>query len=333
MTPLFKTGLLNQPFEDPALLVRLSGERRSLLFDLGDISSCSPGQLMRISDVFVTHTHIDHFIGFDHLLRLNLARDKTITICGPPGLIRNIRGKLQGYTWNLVDGYPFAVTAKEVHARTTRQVGFAAGERFRSTAVETKAFDGTVQAQPHYAVRALRLDHSIFSLAYCLEERFHININKAALDRMGLPAGPWLRTLKDMLWQGAPDELQIAVPDAGGGPHPRTGYSIGRLKESVVTFSKGQKIVYVADCRGTAENIERIISFAERADILYCEAAFLDRDREKALRRGHLTAAQAGRIARDAGVRDLRVFHFSPRYEGRAEELYREAESAFRARV
>ncbi len=52
-------------------------------------------------------------------------------------------------------------------------------------------------------------------------------------------------------------------------------------------------------------------------------------DAEKAHDRYHLTARQAGLMARRAQVRDLVVFHFSPRYTGQGEALMREAMEAF----
>jgi ribonuclease Z len=66
------------------------------------------------------------------------------------------------------------------------------------------------------------------------------------------------------------------------------------------------------------------------ADILFCEGSFLAKDRIKAEERGHLTAQQAGFIARKAGVNSLHIYHFSPRYEGCPEALYAESEQAFR---
>ncbi|MCX8044013.1 MAG: MBL fold metallo-hydrolase, partial [Desulfobacterota bacterium] len=131
MSLLFQHELVNHPFGDPALYVRLSGEKKALLFDLGDISVLHPGKLFKVSHVFVTHTHIDHFIGFDHLLRLNLARNKTLRIYGPSGIIKNVKGKLKGYTWNLVDTYPFIIEVFEIRTSKILGMQFVCKSKFK----------------------------------------------------------------------------------------------------------------------------------------------------------------------------------------------------------
>lgn len=331
MTPLFQCRLLNSPFGDPALYVRLAGERRALLFDVGDVSRTHPGTLVKVSDVFVSHTHIDHFVGFDHLLRLNLARARTLRVYGPSGIIDNVAGKLRGYTWNLVSDYPFVVEVVEVDGTELRRCAFHCREGFRSTGVQQDTCHGPLLQEPHFSVSVLRLDHRIDSLAFCLQERFHINIDPVRLQALGLEPGPWLRELKDAIWQGKPDETELTIaPPRGSGVAPHQ-VGLGTVREQIATITRGQKIVYVADCAGSAANLERIVPFAQGADVLFCEAAFLERDADRARERDHLTAAQAGRIAGAAGAGALRVFHFSPRYEGCAQELFDEAATAFRA--
>ena len=79
-------ALINDPFGDPGLLVQFLLQKRALLFDLGDLSALSNGALLKVSHVFVSHTHIDHFIGFDRLLRSLFGREKTVTIFGPKNI-------------------------------------------------------------------------------------------------------------------------------------------------------------------------------------------------------------------------------------------------------
>ena len=66
---------------------------------------------------------------------------------------------------------------------------------------------------------------------------------------------------------------------------------------------------------------DKIISLAREADILFIEATFLEADAAQAATRQHLTARQAGTIARLANVKRLVTLHYSPRYQGRAEEV------------
>jgi ribonuclease Z len=75
------------------------------------------------------------------------------------------------------------------------------------------------------------------------------------------------------------------------------------------------------------------VEFARGADVLFVEACFLDEDRERAGEKYHLTARQAGRLARLAGVKRFVLFHHSPKYRGEEERFIEEARRAFEERV
>ena len=85
MRTVFHPFLPNGPTGDPVVWIDLLDEGSSVLLDLGDLSAIPNRKLMRVDRVVVTHTHMDHFIGFDHLLRLLLRRERELVVTGPPG--------------------------------------------------------------------------------------------------------------------------------------------------------------------------------------------------------------------------------------------------------
>ena len=106
-------------------------------------------------------------------------------------------------------------------------------------------------------------------------------------------------------------------------------FLLGDLASEIARISPGQKITYVTDVIGSPENKERIIDLAREADHLFIEAAFMENERDAAEKKYHLTARQAGELARKAGVKNLTLFHYSSRYMHRAEEVMKEAMEAF----
>ena len=336
MNPSFSSYLVNDVFGDPGVYVEVRWSKRALLFDLGRNDALGPTRLLRAGDIFISHTHMDHFIGFDQLLRIALARGKTLRFFGPPGLIENIQGKLRGYTWNLVDGYPLTLEVREFHRDTITQTSFRAANGFQpeTPMISPRTLQSwdqpfTVLEDPMFVVKAVALNHRIPSFAYSLEEQFHINVNTQKLHEAGLRVGAWLSDVKQHIWQGQPDDFRFTVALYDEHRRDDREFVLGEVKERFLTISRGQKIAYVVDTRYDEENESKIVALAQGADLLYCESPYLDNDADKAQDRYHLTARQAGLIARKAGVRDLVVFHFSPRYTGQAEALEREAREAF----
>jgi ribonuclease Z len=326
--------LVNGAFGDPGLLIDFKFERRALLFDLGDVGRLPTRKLLRISDVFVSHTHMDHFVGLDRLLRVSLGRATSIRLYGPPHFIDQLEHKLAAYTWNLVENYAtdFVLTAHELSPdRRLRAARFRSRTRFeREASSEQIAVDDVLLAEPQFRVRATFLDHKTPCLAFAFEECVHINIWRNGLVELGLPTGPWIKDLKAALLAGAADDAPIRASWRDrDGQHERV-LALGELRARAVRLTRGQKICYVTDAAYTPENSQRILALASGADLLFIEAAFLEQDAELARSRCHLTAHQAGTLGREARAVAVVPFHFSPRYEGRAVELHAELQAAFK---
>lgn len=333
MRPSFHPRLINEPFSDPGLFIPFLFEKRALLFDLGDLGGLSPRDLLKVSDAFVTHTHMDHFIGFDNLIRMFLGREKHLRLFGPPNFFEQVEGKLAGYTWNLVNEYEheFTVEVNEVREDRIRKRTYCCRNGFRpKSAEETRPFSGVLMKEPAFSVHGELLDHRIPCLGLSLVENFYVNIIKEGLRELGLPVGPWLTRFKEAVYRGDDPEIpfQVALEEKGKPTREKT-FALGDLAEKIGKISPGQKITYITDAAASLENRRKIVELAKDADFLFIEAAFLDEDSTAAREKYHLTARDAGELAKEAGAKHIQLFHFSPRYRHCADKLQREAMEAF----
>ncbi|MEU6480898.1 ribonuclease Z [Streptomyces sp. NPDC047017] len=172
---------------------------------------------------------------------------------------------------------------------------------YRETVALTEApvdSDGVLATTGAYTLEARRLSHPVESYGYRLTE----------------PDG--LRMLPDRLAAHG-----IQGPDVGR--LQREGSLRGIPLEAVSEVRRGQRFAFVMDTR----LCPGVHALAEGCDLLVIESTFLDEDEHLAVDHGHLTAGQAARAARDAGVRHLVLTHFSQRYAD-PEEFERQARAA-----
>ena len=157
---------------------------------------------------------------------------------------------------------------------------------------------GVLATTPGYRLEARKLSHPVESYGYLLVE----------------PDGR--RILPELL-----AEHGIKGPDVGR--LQREG-SLGSVTlEEVSELRRGQRFAFVMDTR----LCDGVHALAAGCDMLVIESTFLDQDQQLASDHGHLTAGQAGAVARDAGVRHLVLTHFSQRYSD-PDEFERQARAA-----
>ncbi len=171
-------------------------------------------------------------------------------------------------------------------------------DRLRRAAIFHESFElrphpvagaATVVAGPPFRLTAAPLDHGAETLGWRLDE----------------PSGR--RMLPDRL-----SALGVKGPDIGRLQRDGHIEVQGRRVdlEDVSVHRPGQSFGFVMDTRWC----ETAVKLAEDVDLLVCESTFMSQDEELAQRYGHLTAAQAGRLAAEAGARQLVLTHFSQRY-------------------
>ncbi len=316
-------SLVNGVFGDPLLHLRLRHQRRSLLFDLGDGSRLPARITHQVTDIFISHAHMDHISGFPWLLRSRIGEFPACRLYGPPGLARHIEGFLQGFLWDRVAErgpcFEVAELHTKLHTNHLHWFRLQAGHAGREFLKEVELDEGIVLQEAGFRVRAQLLDHHTPVLVYTFEPAKEINIRKDRLRMRGLQPGPWLSELKQHLlaenWKA-----RVRLPDG-------SETDIATLADDLVLIAPTKKLVYATDLADTPDNRQHLQTLAHYAHTFFCEARFVEADAEQAMRTGHLTTRACGEIAMAAEVGRLVPFHFSQRYTDKPQQIYEEVQA------
>jgi ribonuclease Z len=164
---------------------------------------------------------------------------------------------------------------------------------------------GIVLEDDTFEVVAFPVVHRGPCLGYLFREKPRRPFLNEQAESLGVPQGPERRRLVAGEAVTLPDGRVIHPDDVLGPPRP------------------GVILAHVGDA-GRVGNLEAVV---READMLVIEATYLRREADMARRFGHLTATQAARLARDAGVHRLVLTHISRRY--REAEILNEARAIF----
>ena len=93
-------------------MVRLRRQKRVVLFDLGEGQRLPARLAHHVTDVFISHAHMDHIAGFLWLLRSRIGDLPPCRLYGPPGLVNRIGALMDGIHWDRIGplGPVFEVT-------------------------------------------------------------------------------------------------------------------------------------------------------------------------------------------------------------------------------
>lgn len=152
---------------------------------------------------------------------------------------------------------------------------------------------GVIYEDEEFIVSCRMLKHRVPAFGYRVEEkdrpgRFDVEKAKA----LGIPAGPLYGLLKRGETVTLPDGRQINGSELCG------------------ELEMGRKVVYCTD----TVYCDNAVELAKDADVLIHEATFAHKDAQLAFERLHSTSTMAAQVAHLAGVKQLIMTHFSPRY-------------------
>ncbi len=148
---------------------------------------------------------------------------------------------------------------------------------------------GTIASTPAWRLEARRLSHLAPAIGYRLAEPDGRRMLPDRLAAAGI-AGPDIGLLQRQGWLDV-DGRRVSLAEMS-------------------THRRGQRFAFIMDTR----LCDGAFALAEGADMMVCESTFLSDHADVAPQWGHLTAAEAGRIAAESGARLLVLTHFSQRY-------------------
>ena len=178
--------------------------------------------------------------------------------------------------------------------------------KFPVEVVEIRAGDRL--RRDEYDIVVFETEHRADTVGYALAE--HTRLGRFRPERareLGVPEGPLWGRLHKGETVTLDDGRTVSPPDLVGAPR------------------RGRTLVYSGDTRPHLA----LLTAARGADLLIHEATFGGDEAERAVETGHSTAAEAARVALEAGVRRLVLTHISPRYTRDAPELLAEARAVF----
>jgi len=245
----------------------------------------------KITRILITHRHGDHVFGL-------------------PGLISTL--EQSGYNKTLYIYGPSGIKkfleyflALDFHKRDFKIIIEEVVPKGMTPNMKDGASGKFFENEDFY-LEAEKMEHGIPTNAYSFVIKDKLRIDRKKLAKSKLSSGPFLKQLK---------EGKDIVHD-------------GKKYKSkdFVYLEKGKKISFVLD---TLMN-KKITPFVKGSDLFICEASFGDDLKDLAKEHLHLTAGQAGEIAKKSNSKKLILTHISQRYEVNLKELVNYAKENFK---
>ena len=325
MTPVrgfSNVTLVNGSTGDPVLYLDYPGADNALLFDGGENCALGTAQLGDLEAVFITHHHVDHFIGLDRIIRANMDRDKVLHVFGPAGTIRKVYDRITAYDYPYFPFQKIVVKVTELLGGATRTGVLECTKKFPEPEVTELPWGGPVcYENADLQIEAAPADHTVPCLAFALVEKTGYHPDREKLAAGGLRPGGWVQEVLRQLRSGADPATRLEI-DGGS-------FNLGTLAANYFTKSQGARVAYVTDTLWSDASRPNLVKLAKGAWRLYCDSFYASSEAKQAAKYKHMTAPHAGELAKLAKVEQLILIHFATRYAGKYHRLIEEAAAVF----
>jgi len=325
LEPTFCSGL----FDDPLLLIRQRPLGSNLLFDCGQLMHLAKRTLTAIEAVFVSHTHMDHWMGIDTLTRHFYVTPKQVEIYGPAGIAAKLERKLAGYDWNLCEENWGSYRVHEIHPDRIVSHLLSGPDGYRHFQLGSRSRPDLIIFENRLLrVAAEICDHLVDSLIFRIDEQPAFVIDEAFLEKRQLLKGPWLKQLKRRFYRREQlDEPLTALRAGADGPEEFRLEGVRDLCREIAGDQQPAAIGYISDVGFSRENIDRITALLRGVTLLLCETTFLSDGVERARSSRHLCSDDVNWLLEQLRPDYFLPMHLSKSYNRCSARLYREINS------
>ncbi|WP_298517851.1 peptidase [uncultured Kordia sp.] len=298
---MFTAEVKSKIAEDIAIMVRPDNHPWNYLCECGDAAAITVKEFQNANAIFISHTHIDHFVNFDSVIRHQLGIQRRIVICGPKGLATQVQARIRSYSWNLIQEGAISYEIRELVSEN--EIAVYEVEPPTWELKKLKTINGNVLfEEKDFQVTGILLDHKIPTLAYKFQEFDTVKIDIKA---SGFKGGKWVKELKDAFEQEDSEKI-IQVEDQE--------FKANELFQWL-HIQKGDVVGIIMDHAANADNHAKIKAHFANARTVFVESFYKDEDKELADANYHSYASMSGKIMKACNIEEPIPVHFSRKYK------------------
>ncbi|CAM1372490.1 MBL fold metallo-hydrolase [Tenacibaculum xiamenense] len=296
---MFKTYIKNKPNEDISILIKPDNHSWNYLCECGEASDLTVREIQNCNAIFISHTHIDHFVNFDAIIRHQLGIQRTITICGPMHIAKQVQNRIVSYSWNLIEENSICYRIKEM-INDNEIITYELKPPLWELKTISTENSKILFKEDKFQVTGVLLDHKIPTLSYLFKEYSQTKIDLGK----DFKGGIWVKDLKEAFNLNDHDR-QLKV----GGKIYRAGELFNLLH-----IQEGDSVGIIMDHGATFDNHKKIKNHFDAVNKVFIECFYQNKDAEFATLNYHSYANKSGLIMKNANVKDAIPVHFSRKY-------------------
>lgn len=284
--------------EDISIAIYPDNCKWNYIVDCGEASLLTVKDCMNARAIFISHTHIDHFINFDQIMRHQVGSKERYIICGPKNIALQVQAKLKSFTWNLVENDAVVYEIREIISEDLIKVYEMKPADWELEPLEDRT---TLYDDERVIVNFIILDHKTDVIAYHFKDNDSINID---VTKIPYKPGKWINELKLAYVSNAVTKI-IEV---------ETKEHIAAELFHYLKVEKGNTLGVILDHAAHQENHNKIKQLFYDCDMVLIETFYKEEDKEKAILNYHSYASQSGKIMLESNVKRAIPVHFSRKY-------------------